>query len=249
MAKGWLAAPFQAPLHGGTTTREGGVSQGAFAAMNLSDRCGDDLANVAENRRRIGTALPAPPLWLHQVHGARVIHADQWHAGVEADAIWTDRTDQVLAILSADCLPILIGNARQIAAVHAGWRGLAAGVVEAAIEALPEPPDAYRAWIGPCIRAVHYEVGAEVRDAFADFPDAFTATRPGHWRADLVAIASARLLALDIGEVIDSRICSYADRRWFSHRRDPGGGRMASLIWREVGSEHISGGTQYDRRA
>lgn len=228
-----LVAPFVAPVRGFCTTRAGGASQAPYNSLNLGAACGDDPADVAENRARLDSMLPAPPRWLRQVHGNRVIHLDDWFDGVEADAAWTDRPGQVAAVLTADCLPILVADAegRCVAAIHAGWRGLAAGVIARCIEALPTEPGRLTAWIGPRICAAHYEVGTEVRDALDREGQAFEPTRKGHWAADLACIAEARLNDSGVGGVIDSKVCTAEGKRFFSYRRDKRTGRMASVIW------------------
>jgi YfiH family protein len=229
---GWPAGPGLSAL---ATTRAGGVSCGPFASFNLGDCCGDDPGAVAENRRRLAASLPSAPCWLKQVHGTDLIHLDDWQPGIEADAAWTDRPDQVAAVLAADCLPLLFADRREqlVAVVHAGWRGLASGVVERAVAGLPVAPERLLAWIGPGISQAHYEVSDEVRAAFGSEPDAFARNERGRWQADLKAIARVRLSAAGVGQVIDSGLCTAADRaRFFSYRRDHGQtGRQASLIW------------------
>lgn len=230
-----LLAPFAAPVRGFSTTRAGGVSRPPFDSLNLGAACGDDSDQVAENRARLESMLPGPPRWLRQVHGNRVIYLDDWFDGVEADAAWTDRPGQVVAVLTADCLPILVADTERncVAAIHAGWRGLAAGVIASCIEALPALPGSLAAWIGPRICAAHYEVGAEVRAALDAFPEAFAPTRKGHWTADLARIAEGQLTDSGVGRVIDSKACTFEGQRFFSHRRDQRTGRMASVIWME----------------
>lgn len=230
-----IPAPFRRPVHGFCTTRSGGTSAPPFDSFNLGTAAGDDPARVAENRRILSARLPAEPRWLKQVHGNRVIHLDEWHEGIAADAAWTDRPGQVAAVLTADCLPVLVAdlNASCVAVVHAGWRGLAAGVIDECIRALPVAPEALVAWIGPSICREHYEVGRDVRSAFADVADAFTENREGHWLADLPAIGKRQLCNAGVGQVIDSRACTAEGRRFFSYRHENRTGRMASVIWIE----------------
>lgn len=223
-----------------STTRLGGVSEGAWASLNLGMACGDDALAVAENRRRLEALLPGSPRWLRQVHGTRVIHLAQWQDGIEADAAWTDRSGEVIAILTADCLPVLLADRRgQVAAAaHAGWRGLCAGVLPRLIDALPVEPQELLAWIGPAIARSAFEVGPEVREAFLaanpDFAPHFVRGHADRWLADLKGLASHQLRALGVGRVSDCGLCSYADpERFFSYRRDRICGRMASLIWLE----------------
>ena len=221
-------------MTGFATTRAGGVSPPPFDTLNLGSGTEDDPVRVERNRARLAAELPATPRWLRQVHGTRVIHASEWRPDVEADGIWSDRAQDVLAILTADCLPILLAerDGRCVAAIHAGWRGLAGGIVEAALNALPASPERLHAWIGPAIRARAYEVDAAVFDAFPEYQQAFVRARPGHWRADLAAIATAKLSDGGVGRVRDCGLCSHDDPRFFSHRRSDPGGRGATLIWR-----------------
>lgn len=227
-----------------TTLRHGaGTSQPPFDSFNLGMRCGDDAATVACNRSELiaRCALPSPPRWLRQVHGTRVHRADDRLApGIEpeADAAVTAMPGSVLAILSADCLPVVFGadDGCEVAVAHAGWRGLSAGVLEATVAAMQGSPARIRAWLGPAAGAQAYEVGVEVFTAFTDrdrrAASAFTATRHGHWRVDLYALARQRLAAAGIARVSGGGLCTMSDRqRFFSHRRDAGSGRMATLAW------------------
>lgn len=233
-----LRAPLEPPIRGFATTRAGGVSSSPFDSLNLGTACGDDPACVVENRTRLASLLPASPCWLKQVHGDRVIHLDDWVPDMAADAAWTDRPGQVCAVLTADCLPILVADrqGRCVAAVHAGWRGLAADVVWRCIATLPVAPGALAAWIGPRICRSHYEVGTEVRDAFTGMDEAFVSTREGHWQADLARIARSKLVEAGVSRVIDSRACTAGEGRFFSYRRDRHTGRMASVIWIAAGA-------------
>ena len=229
-----------------TTRAMPGVSRGPHASCNLGLRNGETAETVRANRALLRTALalPCEPLWLHQVHGCDVIDADAIVAAVDpeprADAVIARAPGRVLAVLSADCLPVLFAAAdgNEIAAAHAGWRGLAAGVLETTIAALRTPPARLLAWLGPCIGAVSYEVGAEVRGAFVE-PDAgaaaaFVSTRPGHWTCDLAALARRRLRTCGVTRIFGGGFDTRSDPRFYSHRRDPAAsGRFASLIWRE----------------
>jgi len=233
--------PAPAPVRALATTREGGVSGGAWGSLNLGAHCGDSAQAVEENRQRLAQRLPSAPCWLSQVHGSRVLHLDQWTPGVEADAVWTDRPGQVCAILTADCLPVLFADAQGtlVGAAHAGWRGLAEGILAAFIDALPLAPERLMAWIGPGISAPNYEVDQPVRAAFlnedARLSRFFEPSRSGHWQADLKAIALDQLAKLGVGGLFDAKLCTSADpQRFFSHRRDGArSGRQASLIWIE----------------
>lgn len=210
--------------------------------MNLATHVGDDPQAVTENRRRLRQTLdlPAEPMWLHQVHGTRVIQAEQATGPmpVTADASISRQAGQVLAVLTADCLPVVLAarDGSAVGIAHAGWRGLAAGVLEAALNALAVSADEVSAWIGPGISAVHYEVDSAVRTAFADVPAAEQAFSTGrdaeHWYCDLAALAEVRLRVLGVGVVEQSGLCTYSDpARFFSYRRDGETGRMATLIW------------------
>lgn len=229
------------------STREGGVSAGPWASLNLGTAVGDDPAAVTENRRRFALALDgARPLWLRQVHGARVLRADSVLALLpeppEADAAWTDEPGVACVVQVADCLPVLFSTAdgRAVAAAHAGWRGLAGGVLDATVRALCEArgvaPAALSAWLGPCIGPDAFEVGADVRDAFAEDAALLRyAPRPDgdpRWRADLAGLARARLSRLGVGRVDGGTSCTVNDpSRFFSYRRDGVSGRFAAAVW------------------
>lgn len=230
------------PLRAASTTRLGGLSVGPFATCNLGARTRDEPAAVAANRARVARALglPGEPRWLRQVHGTTVVELGAAGAGMpEADAAWTRETGVVCAVLTADCLPVVLGDAdgAAVAVAHAGWRGLAAGVLEATAAALPVPAGRLRAWLGPAIGPRAFEVGPEVRTAFVDGDaGAAVAFRRGagdRWHADLHMLARRRLRRLGVTRIDGGGCCTYTDRaRFFSHRRDgPGTGRMATLAW------------------
>ena len=255
----FLAADWPAPenIRAFTTLRSGpGVSLAPFDRFNLGTNSGDAPAAVAENRRRLLelAELPAEPRWLQQVHGTtvadmdsllpasgeKVPQADEGQPGIAtiADASRTSRTDTVLAILTADCLPVLFCNAQgsEIAAAHAGWRGLAAGVLEATVRAMRSSPDSLLAWLGPAAGPGNYEIGAEVRQAFLAIDPvaeiAFAPTRENHWRVDLYALARQRLASVGVTRIHGGDQCTISEQeRFYSHRRDGRSGRMASLIW------------------
>lgn len=227
-----------------TTRRMSGNSRPPYDTFNLGLRSGDEEGTVRANRKRLERvfALPSHPRWLHQVHGNRSLRlTEELIAGEpEADAAFTSQPGIVLAILTADCLPILVcaDDGSEIAAIHAGWRGLAAGVIESCITRLLTPRDRLMVWLGPAIGAVSYEVGEEVRAAFVDADGnaeaAFATTRPGHWRCDLYILARQRLVVLGIANVFGGNFDTYADDRFYSYRRDGArSGRFASLIWKE----------------
>lgn len=223
------------------TLRGGGVSAAPFDALNLGAHVGDSPAAVAENRRRVreGLNLPSEPVWLEQVHGTRVADLDALEeAGAGADAVITRRAGSVCVVQVADCLPVLFAarDASAVAVAHAGWRGLAAGVLEATVARLDVAAGELIAWLGPAISARHFEVGDEVCTAFlaADrsAAAAFTQNERGRWQCDLAALARRRLAALGVTEVSGGTWCTYADpARFFSFRRDGRCGRMAALIW------------------
>ncbi|MDN5864338.1 MAG: peptidoglycan editing factor PgeF [Gammaproteobacteria bacterium] len=237
-----LPESFPAGVRAAATTCGGGVSTGRYAGLNLGDHVGDDRDHVSENRRRLRRALglPAEPRWLSQVHGADVARQGPTAELPQsrADAAVTCEAGVVLAVLTADCLPVLLAAAdgSEIGVAHAGWRGLAAGVIEAALAAMSAPPAGLVAWLGPAIGAAHYEVDAAVHDAFRDSPGAEAAFAPcrrnGHWHCDLVALARARLAAAGVPRVSGGAWDTFAEPdRFFSFRRDGQTGRMASLVW------------------
>ncbi len=226
------------------TLRGGGVSAAPFDSLNLGAHVGDSPAAVAENRRRVRARLqlPAEPVWLEQVHGTRVADLDAAgeEGGSAADAVLTRRPGRVCAVQVADCMPVLLAarDASAVAVAHAGWRGLAGGVLEATVAKLAVAPGELFAWLGPAISVRHFEVGGEVRAAFlANDPEASTAFQPnarGRWQCDLALLARRRLAALGVAEVSGGAWCTYADpARFFSFRRDGRCGRMAALIWLE----------------
>ncbi len=242
---GWLPAEFGAPsaVCGGTTTRDGGLSRGSLASFNLAAHVADDPAAVSANRARLRTdlALPAEPLWLRQVHGAEVVVHDGSRSAPEADAAVAFEPGRVLAVLTADCLPVAFASrdGTRLGLAHAGWRGLAAGVLDRTVAALGVSGADLLAWLGPAIGASAFEVGDEVRVAFvaghAADAAAFTPNERGRWQADLYALARARLGRLGISTVAGGGECTFRDAgRFYSHRRDPRGGRMATLLWRRA---------------
>lgn len=238
----WLHPHWSAPLvvRAVATSRAGGVSQTPFDTCNLGSRVGDEPEAVAENRARLNAwlALPGDPVWLKQVHGARVIDAARDAVEIEADAAVALKPGVVCAVLTADCLPVLLCDREgtRVAAAHAGWRGLAAGVLEATIEALGVPGERLLAWLGPAIGPRAFEVGAEVRRTFmAHDPacaSAFAPSPTGRWMADIYQLARSSLAAVGVTAVYGGGLCTYSDpARFFSYRREKNTGRMASLIW------------------
>jgi purine-nucleoside/S-methyl-5'-thioadenosine phosphorylase / adenosine deaminase len=233
----WPAPP---AVRAFVTTREGGLSTGPYASLNLGDHVGDEAAAVAANRRLLRTCLPAEPLWLRQVHGVDVADAGVACVGLpEADAAVARHPGRVCGVLTADCLPVLLCDTSGgvVAAAHAGWRGLLGGVLERTVEAMAVPPEQVLAWLGPAIGPAAFEVGAEVREAFvAEDPCAAAAFQsgvmPGKWWADLPALARQRLARQGVLRVHGGDSCTYRDgRRFFSYRRDGVTGRFGSFIW------------------
>ncbi len=240
-----VAADWPAPprIHALQTTRRGGVSRGACATLNLGSNTVDAAQHVAANRQRLRETLQLPrePVWLGQVHGTTVIDAAACTGGEtpSADASATTASGTVCAVLSADCLPLLLcaEDGSWLGAAHAGWRGLAAGVVEALVARATTAPSRLLAWMGAAIGSAHFEVGPEVREAFlAVQPESARAFRRGRddrWHADLYLLARLRLARAGVSRVYGGGLCTYADAaRFYSYRREPDGGRMASLIWR-----------------
>ncbi len=231
--------PVPARVRAAMTTRSGGVSRAPYASFNLATHVGDDEAAVAENRRRLRSALqlPAEPAWLEQVHGVGVASVPGPQSG-SADAIVSCERGGVCAILVADCLPVFLASrdGDRVGLAHAGWRGLAAGVIEAAVAALGCDPGTLVAWLGPAIGPAAFEVGDEVRMAFTERNPAaaaeFRPGRNGRWLADLPALARRRLTACGVQSVSGGELCTYTEReRFFSYRRDRVTGRMAALAW------------------
>lgn len=239
-----VAAGFPRNITALTTTRDGGVGRGPWRSFNLASHAGDDDHAVALNREALQSFLPAGSriAWLNQVHGTRTIDAAR-HPGVPADASMCRQPGVACAILTADCLPVLLcdraGNT--VAAAHAGWRGLAGGVLEAAVAAMKAAPADLMAWLGPCIGPAVFEVGPEVLAAFCERASTANVAgvrasfqpsgRPGHYLADLHALARQRLTDLGVGHIaVDTRCTVSEPESFFSYRRDGETGRMASLI-------------------
>ena len=239
----WITPAWPAPprVHALTTTRTGGFSAAPYDGFNLGDHVGDSAEAVAANRRllRERLALPVEPLWLRQVHGCAVA-TDGQAASPCADAAVTDRPGVVCAVLSADCLPLFLCDraGSRVGIVHAGWRGLADGVIESALDAMGVAGEELLCWLGPAIGPSAFEVGEEVREAFLRRDMAAeTAFRPsanGRWLADLYRLARQRLETRGVSAVGGGGHCTFTEReRFFSYRRDGASGRMASLIWME----------------
>lgn len=232
----WPATPKVRAL---ITTRAGGVSAGRYAGLNLGTEVGDDPEHVARNRAIVRACLPGDPLYLKQVHGIRVVDAAESAAGVEADGAVARASGGVCVVLTADCVPLLLcDRAGSVAGVaHAGWRGLAAGIVEEVVRAMGSPPGEIFAYLGPGIGPLAYEVGEDTRRVFVDEDPgaaaAFAPWRDGKYLADLYRLARRRLAAAGVVAVYGGGFCTVADERFFSFRRDGVTGRMASFVWIE----------------
>jgi YfiH family protein len=233
--------PAPGTVRAAVSLRSGGASGGPFASLNLGGHVGDDPAAVTENRARLAVSLglPAEPLWLEQVHGSDVASFGGPRAPV-ADASVALEPGQVCAVLVADCLPVLLADREGtcVAAAHAGWRGLAAGVIEKTVASLPVAPDRLVAWLGPAIGPEAFEVGGEVRERFlaadAAAGELFRPSPAGRWLADLFGLARRRLAAAGVKSVHGGGLCTVSDPgRFFSYRRDGMTGRLAALVWRQ----------------
>lgn len=240
----WIVPNWPAParIRALVTTRAGGVSPAPYAGLNLGLRSGDAVAHVLQNRALLRPCLPGEPKWLRQVHGHRVVRAEQVQGEVEADAAVTGERATVCAVMAADCMPVLLCDRAGgvVGIAHAGWRGLAGGVIEQTAREMGTPAERLMAWLGPCIGPARFEVGEDVRAAFSARDPAAAAAfvaypgRPGKWLCDLYALARRRLHALGVPAVYGGGFCTVNDRRFYSHRRDRGvSGRMAALIWIE----------------
>jgi YfiH family protein len=234
----WLVPDWPAPanVRACVTTRSGGVSLPPFETFNLGDHVGDAPQAVAENRHRLCEALGCDVAWLSQVHSCDVVDAAV--SGRVADACWTDVRRRACAVLTADCLPVLFcdRSGERVAAAHAGWRGLAGGVLENTLAALQVPPEEVLVWLGPAIGPHAFEVGPEVRQAFLEgHAEAAVAFVPsvngGRFMADLYALARLRLAASGVRSVHGGGFCTYSDPRFYSYRRNARTGRFASLVW------------------
>ena len=236
---GWILPewPASSRVRACVTTREGGVSQAPFDSFNLGDHVGDAPNAVAANRQQLQRVLGCEPAWMNQVHSSIAIEADPRHRP-NADASWTGEAGIACAVLTADCLPVLFCDraGSRIAAAHAGWRGLAGGVLEATVAAMAIPGDQLLAWLGPAIGPDAFEVGPEVRDAFvsrhAAAADAFSASsNAGRYMADIYRFARLHLAACGVTAVFGGGYCTVGDPRFYSYRRAARTGRFASLIW------------------
>ncbi|ODN66249.1 peptidoglycan editing factor PgeF [Methylophaga muralis] len=245
MVETFLTVNWPAPKHikALTTTRNGGHSIAPYESLNLGDHVGDNPDYVTANRQRlIETALlPNEPLWLKQTHSTDVIHSSQWQHDIEADAIVSDSTNKVCAVMTADCLPLLITDksGTQVAAIHAGWRGLQAGIIENTIAKFPHSRSELLAWLGPAIGPQAFEVGPEVKAAFVAVDpaaeSAFIKAHSDRYLADIYQLARQHLNAQGVTAIYGGDYCTFNEtQRFFSYRRDGVTGRMATLIWIEA---------------
>ncbi|MDY7535499.1 peptidoglycan editing factor PgeF [Pseudomonas sp. Bout1] len=237
----WLIPDWPAPagVKACVTTRAGGVSLAPFDSLNLGDHVEDSLEAVLENRRRLNDAFNIQPAWLRQVHDVGVVEADPGQTA-EADGSWTSTPGIACTSMTADCLPALFCNraGTRVAAAHAGWRGLAAGVLEATVESMATEPGEVLVWLGPAIGPQAFEVGPEVREAFmqqlpATIEAFIPSQNPGKFMADIYQLARLRLAACGVTAVYGGGLCTVTDPRFYSYRRSPRTGRFASLIWLE----------------
>lgn len=232
--------PAPAGVRAVSTTRAGGISKPPYDSFNLAGHVGDENAAVQENRRQLISklSLPAEPVWLDQVHGTGVVDAALAVDVQQADASYVRQPGVVCAVMTADCLPVLFCDQRgqAVAAAHAGWRGLASGVLEATVAAMGVPADSLFAWLGPAIGPGVFEIGDEVRTIFVDrqpeASEAFSPLGEGQWLADIYHLARLRLALAGVGQIFGGGFCTFSDsERFYSFRRQSATGRMASLIW------------------
>ncbi|MEB0042439.1 peptidoglycan editing factor PgeF [Pseudomonas sp. MH10] len=235
----WLIPDWPAPanIKSCVTTRAGGVSLAPFDSFNLGDHVDDDPDAVAANRFRLTSHLGIQPAWLSQVHGVEVVHADPRRV-IAADASWTDTPHVACTIMTADCLPVLFcdRSGTRVAAAHGGWRGLAAGILEATVVQMAVPASEIIVWLGPAIGPQAFEVGPEVREAFiSTHPETLDAFLPsvndGRFMADIYGLARLRLAACGVIAVYGGGFCTVNDPRFYSFRRSARTGRFASLVW------------------
>ena len=252
MSAHWIRPDWSAPpnVHAVITTRGGGASRGPYGVpphghggMNIGLGSGDDLADVTANRALLRASLPSDPRWLNQVHGASVVDAAQVDSGAKADASFTTAANVVCVVSVADCMPVFLTDAsgRAVAVAHAGWRGLAAGVIQSTVQSmrasLEDSSAALLAYLGPAIGPTHFEVGAEVLDAMqAGLPEAsraFSAQPNGKFLANLSELGRQALDQVGVTHIYGGHDCTFSDSaRFYSFRRDRTTGRHAALIWR-----------------
>lgn len=233
------ATPLFAQIGVVSSTRLGGVSPAPYDQLNLGDHVGDAPANVATNRQRLLTQLGlAQAQWLEQIHSTDWIQAQADGQVRTADACWSDQPGLACVVMTADCLPVVFSDGERVAVAHAGWRGLAGGILEHSTDVFKHSPP--KVWLGPAIGAARFEVGEDVRQVFCDtHPGAVTAFIPaassGKWLADIYALARLRLRQIGIEQVSGGEYCTYRDaEQFYSYRRNPVTGRMATIVWRRA---------------
>lgn len=242
MTLNWIAADWPAPdfIKAGVTTRAGGVSAKPFNNLNIATHVGDKLSDVEKNRSILlhDLKIPNAPQWLEQTHSTETILLPNSIKIPKADASYTLEKNIVCAVMTADCLPLLITDEKGgcVAAIHAGWRGLCDGIIEATIKKLPAEAESLLVWMGPAIGADVYEIGKEVYDAYTaideDTKEAFTPTTEGHWLFDIYQLAKLKLNKIGIKKIYGGEHCTFSEEdNFFSYRRDNVTGRMASMIW------------------
>jgi hypothetical protein len=235
----WIQANWPAPanVRAICTTRSGGVSSGPWSSFNLGSRCGDSAYLVEQNRASLNKALPSPAQWLHQVHGNVVVrHSGRSTHEIKGDAVVAFGKGEVCAVLTADCLPVFLcsRSGDRVGVAHAGWRGLAKGILQATVQALDEAPANLLAWMGPAIGPAVYEVGSTVAEAFpGEFPAGFSCHNE-RFLLDIYSLARLKLAEAGVHSVSGGDFCTLSDpERFFSYRRDGVTGRMASVVWFE----------------
>jgi len=240
---GWLTPDWPAPkhVHAGTTLRNGGISQGDYAGFNLATHVGDDQQSVVVNRQSLAVQLnlSREPVWLEQVHSQVVVKAEDVQGQIpQADACYALQNQLPCVVLTADCLPLLVTDqgGSCIAAIHAGWRGLAEGIIKKTLASMPVDNKDLLVWLGPAIGPQAYEVGDDVRQAFIqqgkEAEQAFKQVDKAHWLMDIYQLARQQLKHLEVRQVFGGDYCTYTDEdRFYSYRRNKVTGRMASIIW------------------
>jgi hypothetical protein len=234
--------PAPAHIHALSTTRLGGVSLPPYDSFNLGDHVNDEPDHVLQNRQQLSNAaeLSSKPLWLNQTHSSLCVNAKDWQPNTEADACYSQQQGDVCIVMTADCLPLLVCDfqGQEVAAIHAGWRGLCQGVIESTLSHFKAPASDLLVWLGPAISSKAFEVGSEVRHAFimkqAEATSAFIQSDEQHYFADIYQLARQRLYAQGVEAIYGGDRCTYNEpEHFFSYRRDGQTGRMASLIWKD----------------
>ncbi len=237
----WMWADWPAPkkIRAGTSLRFGGCSRWPYQDLNLALHVGDLPENVIKNRKILTRhlSLPTAPVWLEQIHGAKIISIDAGPENFSADGSYTTQQNKVCAVMTADCVPILFCDVggTQIGAIHAGWRGICCGIIEKAVQAFSRPAS-LQIWIGPCISSQHYIVGKAVYEQCLAhsirLKSAFHQINTDHWYCDLVKIVKIILKKSGVDSIHESGLCTYTeDSLFYSYRRDGKTGRMATMIW------------------